>query len=145
MSPSWKPLHLIPTIDSEVKKACNEEDEFVITSPTVSKGVLAMAGVPVQDSYCLKCHSVCVKKPNTVCKCNSTITTIIGKVAGEQVQIVECGKCRSAYLVRTKEGEKGEPQISAQIWDVSRNLKNFAEVFPLAPDRSSLVVRFNKK
>ena len=141
MSLKWQPLHLVPNLSPEVQKETDENKVYSIKNPTQQKGSLCVVGVPTQDMIQLRCNSLNVKKPDTVCKCNSVVKTIIGNATGDQIDIVECGKCRTSYLVRTRRDENGELKITAKVWDISRNLKNFVTM--MHNDDYDFLVKFN--
>lgn len=143
MLPKWSPRTLFPNLDPELAKELGDDYTYNIPTPTVKKGTLTVVGVPSQEMRQVYCNSLCVKKPDTVCKCNSVITTLVGEPEGDQIQIVECGKCRTSYLMRTRKDENGEVKITAKIWDVSRNLKNFVQ--QIENDNYDFLVKFNKK
>lgn len=142
MSPKWTPLTLAPKLEPDVKSECNERMAYNIKPPTQKHDKMSMVGLGTVKTLKLNCNSLCVKKPDTVCKCNSLLTTYIGELSGDQTQIIECGKCRTSYIVRTRVID-GEVKVYARVWDISRNLKNFAKV--LNDDRYDFLIQFNKK
>lgn len=143
MCPKWQPLHLIPNLDEEVEKEVDSDGLYTIHRPTTHEGNLCVVGVPTQDMIQIRCHSLNVKKPDTICQCNSVVKTVIGNATGDQIDIVECGKCRTSYLIRTRRDENGKLNISARIWDISRNLKNFTTM--KHNSAYDFQVKFNKK
>lgn len=132
----WTPKHLIPNIDHTVMERCDKNGYYQVEPPTPKEGKLVVVGVPSQDMTQFSCNSLYVKKPDTVCKCNSVVTTLVGQPTGDHTQIIECGKCRTSYIMRTVNGK-----TTIKVWDISRNLKNFVE--PFVADKKHYVVKFN--
>lgn len=90
-----------------------------------------------------RCQSLFAKKPNEVCCCNSVVKTIIGRGTGDQTEIIECGKCRTSYIIRTRYDEEGHLEIKTTVWDTGRNVQKFCT---LKRDKDyNTWVEFNKK
>ena len=116
----------VPVLDPELEKLC-ENGIYKIELPTLKKGTLTIDGVKTVGTIQLRCNSCYVKHPDTICKCNSTVKTIVGGGTGDQCEIIECGKCRSSYLVRTIYDEQGHLKLNVSVWDTGRNLQPFAK------------------
>lgn len=117
--------HKIPVLDSSVKNAI-KDGVYKIDLPTLKKSKLMIDGKAQCSTIQLRCNSCYVKHPDTICKCNSTVKTIVGGGTGDQCEIIECGKCRTSYLVRTQYDEEGKLHLNVSVWDTGRNLKNFS-------------------
>lgn len=117
--------HKIPVLDSSVKNAI-KDGVYKIDLPTLKKSKLMIDGKAQCGTIQLRCNSCYVKHPDTICKCNSTVKTIVGGGTGDQCEIIECGKCRTSYLVRTQYDEEGKLHLNVSVWDTGRNLKNFS-------------------
>ena len=77
-----------------------------------------------------KCQSLFAKHatddhPAEMCCCNSTVKTIIGKGSGDQTELIECGKCRTSYLIRSHYNDDGTLEIKTSVWDIGRNAKRY--------------------
>lgn len=131
----------IPQLDSEVKNAI-KDDLYLIERPTIKKSTLTMDGDRVCGTIQLRCNSCYVKHPDTVCKCNSVVKTIVGGGTGDQCEIVECGKCRTAYLIRTIYDDENRLHLNMSVWDTGRNIKNFSR--REHDDDYNFLLRFNK-
>lgn len=133
--------HLVPTLSDDVA-AETEDGVYVIPSPTQKAGEIVLNGesVPVIR---LHCHSLRTHRPDTILRCNSIVKTVVGKGSGDQVEIIECGRCRTSYLVRTKYGENGKPTISAAVWNTSRNVNNYCK--KLTGKKGEYLVKFNRE
>ena len=124
------PKHLIPNLSEDVKKDTTD-------------GIYGV-GVPKEHAFDmpyhnenddgtipaiqLRCQSLFTKTPDTVCKCNQVVKTIVGKGSGDQTEIVSCGKCRTSYLIRTTYDEDGNPTVTSSIWEMGRNIQNYCDV-----------------
>lgn len=124
------PQHLVPNLSEEVKRAA-VGGVYGIGSPELVNISMpypdAPGGEPVQAIQ-FRCQSLFTKFPDTLCKCNQTIKTLIGKGSGDQIEIVSCGKCRTSYLIRTAYDENGELTITTDVWEVNRNIMNYCKV-----------------
>lgn len=118
--------HKIPILDGEVKKACDENGVYKINLPELKKSELKIDGKKASETIQLRCQSCYVKHPDTICKCNSTVKTIVGGGTGDQCEIIECGKCRTSYLVRTRYDAQGHLKLAISVWDTGRNIKSFS-------------------
>lgn len=127
---SYTPKHLVPNLSDEVKR------EAVGGVYGIDLPELVNFNMPYPDepngetvpAIQFKCQSLFTKSPDTLCKCNQTIKTLIGRGSGDQTEIVSCGKCRTSYLIRTTYDEKGHLTVSMSVWEVNRNIKNYCEV-----------------
>ena len=119
--------YLVPTLSDEVKADC-VGGVYEIQKPTVQEYKFDYEGKKPVDSLQLRCQSLFVKRPNEICKCNSLVKTIIGGGTGDQTELIECGRCRTAYLVRTQYDEAGHLNIRVNVWDLGRKLKQYADL-----------------
>lgn len=117
--------HKVPVLDSPVRNAC-VDGLYKIELPTLRKSRLMIDGKDQCGTIQLRCNSCYVKHPDTICKCNSTVKTIVGGGTGDQCEIIECGKCRTSYLVRTVYDDEGHLSLNVSVWDTGRNIKNFS-------------------
>lgn len=118
---------LVPILSEEVKKEC-VGGVYEIKKPTIQEYKFDYEGKKPVDALQLKCQSLFIKRPGTVCKCNSLVKTIIGGGTGDQTELIECGRCRTSYLVRTQYDDEGHLNIRVNTWDLGRNLKQYAEL-----------------
>lgn len=119
--------YLVPTLSDEVKKEC-VGGVYEIQKPTVQEYKFDYDGKKPVDSLQLRCQSLFVKRPDEICKCNSLVKTIIGGGTGDQTELIECGRCRTSYLVRTVYDEEGHLNIRVNVWDLGRKLKQYADL-----------------
>lgn len=131
----------IPNLDSEVKNSC-KDGLYKIELPSWKFSELTLDGEKVCKTIQLRCNSCYVKHPDTICKCNSTVKTIVGGGTGDQCEIVECGKCRTSYLIRTQYDEEGHIKLNVSVWDTGRNIKSFSR--REHDDDYNFLLRFNK-
>lgn len=90
-----------------------------------------------------QCRSLFAKSPNTVCKCNATVKTLVGRGTGDQTEIISCGKCRTSYIIRQHYDDAGHLDISMSVWDLGRNVQQFCK---MKRDKDYKVwVEFNKE
>lgn len=138
-----KPIYpyKIPTLDPEVEAAC-KDGVYKIELPTVKGSELTIDGEKVCKTLQLWCNSCFVKHPDTVCKCNSVVKTVVGGGTGDQCEIIECGKCRTSYLIRSVYDEEGHLKFNISVWDTGRNLKSFSR--REHDDDYNFLLRFNK-
>lgn len=122
-----KAERLVPVLSDEVKQDC-VYGVYEIKKPTISRYKFEYHGKEPVDAIQLHCQSLYTKRPNEVHKCNSLIKTIIGQGSGTQVELIECGRCRTSYLVKTEYAENGDINITVDVWDLGRNLKQYAEL-----------------
>lgn len=119
---------LIPNLSEEVKREC-VGGVYEIHKPTISEHTFTYGeDRKTVKSLQLRCQSLFVKRPDTVCKCNSLVKTIIGGGTGDQTELIECGRCRTSYLVRTIYDETGHLEVRIEPWDLGRNVKKYAEL-----------------
>ena len=131
----------VPILDPELEAECKNR-VYTIPFPTLKKGTLTIDDVETVGTIQLRCNSCFVKHPDTICKCNSTVKTIVGGGTGDQCEIVECGKCRTSYLIRTIYDEEGHLKLNVSVWDTGRNLLPFAR--REHDDEYNFMLRFNK-
>lgn len=127
---SYVPKHLVPTLSDEVKRAA-VGDVYGIEPPELVNINMPYLNEPngaFVPAIQFRCQSLFTKFPDTLCKCNQTVKTLIGKGSGDQIEIVSCGKCRTSYLIRTAYDKNGELNISTEVWEVNRNIKNYCKV-----------------
>ncbi len=128
MTSNRQPLpKLVPTLSEEVKTEC-VGGVYEIKKPTMSTYKFEYHGKEPVDAIKLHCQSLYTRRPNEVHKCNSLIKTIIGHGTGTQTELIECGRCRTSYLVTTKYADNGDIDIIVNVWDLGRNLKQYAEL-----------------
>ena len=115
--------HEVPVLDEDVAKATSE-GIYKIELPKIEEYKFPMDGSFI-PSLQFRCQSLYAKRPNEVCKCNSVVKTVIGKGTGDQIELIECGKCRTSYLIRTHYNDDGTMEIKTSVWDTGRNIKKF--------------------
>jgi len=123
--PEYEFGYKIPVLDEEVANAC-VDGVYTIPQPTLKKSKLVIDDEAKCGTIQVRCNSCFVKHPDTVCKCNSTVKTIVGGGTGDQCEIVECGKCRTSYLIRTIYDKDGHLKLNISVWDTGRNIKAFS-------------------
>lgn len=131
----------IPKLDPELEAEC-KDGTYTIPMPSYKFGELTIEDHNICKTIQLRCNSCFVKHPDTVCKCNSTVKTIVGGGTGDQCEIVECGKCRTSYLIRTRYDEEGHLKLNVSVWDTGRNLQAFSR--REHDDDYNFILRFNK-
>lgn len=141
--PKEKPKYdyRVPVLEPEVAEK-TVDGVYKIELPTPVKSMLVIDDEEKCETIQLKCHSLYVKKGDTVCACNSTVKTIVGAGDGDQTEIVECGKCRTAYLIRTTYDDFHHLKLNISVWDTNRNIKNLS--YREHDDDYNYLVRFNK-
>ena len=132
---------LVPVLSEEVA-AKTQDGIYKIELPKLVDYKMPMNGKYV-PAIQLRCQSLFAKKPNEVHCCNSVVKTIIGNGVGDQTELIECGKCRTAYLIRTQYTDDGHLLLKTAVWDTGRNIKQFCE-FKQDKDYH-FWVEFNKK
>lgn len=132
----------VPILDDAVKKECDKDGVYTIKLPELENSKLIIDGEPVCNTILLRCQSLHVRQPDTICKCNSVVKTIVGGGTGDQCEIIECGKCRTAYLVRTIYDKEGHLKLNVSVWDTGRNLRPFAK--RTHDDDYNFKMKFNK-
>lgn len=121
----WPHQHLIPELEDEVK-AQSVGGVYKIELPNQIPYNFPAGDQGSVPSIQLRCRSLFTKRPNIVSCCNSVVKTVVGKGSGDQTELIECGRCRTAYLVRTKYDENGNPDIRVKIYDTGRNIKQYS-------------------
>lgn len=122
---SPKQPKLVPVLSDEVK-AKTSDGIYKIELPKANDYKMPMNGKTV-PAIQLRCQSLYAKKPNEVHCCNSVVKTIIGNGTGDQTELIECGKCRTAYLIRTQYTDDKALILKMAVWDTGRNIKQFGE------------------
>lgn len=132
--------HLIPVLAPEVEQAM-EKGAFFIRLPELVEGKVQL-GEGYAPTIQMRCQSLKACQNGEVHRCNSVVKTVVGRGRGDQTEIIECGKCRTAYVIRTKYDDNGKMYINTSVWNTPRNLDKYAEI---DRDRNYGVwVRFNK-
>lgn len=136
-----KPLyaHKIPTLSAEVE-AETIDGEYIIHEPYEYKSVLKVDGETKCDTIQLRCRSLYTRAGDEIHKCNATVKTIVGDGCGDQTEIVECGKCRTAYLIRQQYID-GKLVLRMSVWGTSRNINNLG--FRFTNKKGDYIIRFN--
>lgn len=88
------------------------------------------------------CQSAYMMKDGTIDVCRNPFKTVVGRGTGDQTEIVECGKCRTQYIVRSKYSALGSLEVQTSVWDIGRKIA--AEGF-LWTDKSDYTsyIKFN--
>lgn len=123
--PRFKPKHLIPKLSEEVA-AKTADGIYQVELPAIVKSTIRVGEKNV-DTLQFRCQSLFVKKPNEMCCCNSVVKTIVGSGTGDQTELIECGKCRTSYILRTIYNKDGTVEFRTAVYDVSRNVKNYGK------------------
>lgn len=116
----------IPALSAELVAKLNN-GVYEITPPDIINYPMPL-GDRVVPALKLKCRSLFVYRPDTLQCCNSVVTTIIGEGSGDQTELIECGKCRTSYLVRKHYKEDGSLEIRATVWEIGRGCQKFCEL-----------------
>lgn len=117
--------HLVPSLSKEVVKKCTN-GVYKIELPELVEGKVQL-GDGYAPTIQMRCQSLYTKRPNEVHCCNSVVKTIVGRGRGDQTEIVECGKCRTAYVIRTKYDENGKLIINTSVWNTPRSLDKYCK------------------
>lgn len=125
--PAKKLPYLVPTLSDEVKKEA-VGGVYEIKKPTATSYTFNYGKDKQVPSIQLRCQSLFVKRPDEIHCCNSLVKTIVGNGTGDQCELIECGRCRTSYLVRTIYDEQGHLDIRVDVWDLGRNLKQYADL-----------------
>lgn len=134
--------HKIPRLDSAVSSEV-VNSEYKIKTPLKTPGEISLTSRDPVAVVRLNCQSLITYSPDTIVKCNSCVKTIFTGGSGDQTEIIECGKCRTSYLVRTQFDDKGQPIVDCAIWDISRNVKNYG--FVKTNDAGDFIIKFNNE
>lgn len=130
---------VIPTLLPEVQMKC-VNGVYHIELPKLVEGKVQL-GEGYAPTIQMRCQSLKACQNGEVHCCNSVVKTIVGRGRGDQTEIVECGKCRTSYVIRTKYDDNGKLYIHTSVWDVSRNLRKCSNI---KRDRNyDMWVRFN--
>lgn len=127
ISPHKKPVYdqRVPNLSPEVQ-ARTVDNVYAIKTPEIVKSILSIDGEEKAPILQLKCQSLYMRKGDMVYACNSTVKTIIGEGTGDQTEIIECGKCRTSYLIRTSYDKNGELDLNMSVWQTPRNIRNYS-------------------
>ena len=137
-----KTLHPVPVLSKEVQEK-TQDGIYKIELPKLVDYKMPYVDGKTVPAIQFRCQSLYAKKPNEICCCNSVVKTIVGGGTGDQTEIIECGKCRTAYLIRTPYNDDGTLEIKTTIWDTGRNVKAFCT---MKRDKDyNTWVEFNKK
>lgn len=138
-----KPVYAqkVPVLSPEVASK-TIDNCFVIHPPRPEQSSLFVDDVEKCKTYKFKCQSLYMRNGDIMHCCNSTVKTIIGDGSGDQTEIVECGKCRTSYLIRTRYID-GKLVVNSSVWDTSRNIKNFS--YRESNENADYIVKFYTK
>lgn len=115
--------HLVPVLSEQVA-AKSVNGVYKIELPELVDGRVQL-GEGYAPTIQMRCQSLHVRHPNEIHCCNSVVKTIVGRGRGDQTEIVECGKCRTAYVIRTKYDDNGKLYINTSVWNTPRNLDKY--------------------
>lgn len=115
----------VPTLDTGIKRRMTDAGYFKVDLPKPVRSKLLVKGEGPVDTIELRCQSCYVSHPDTIKPCNSVVKTIVGGGLGDQSEIVECGKCRTSYFIRTQYDKKGHLKLKMRVWNLGRNVRNF--------------------
>lgn len=131
----------LPKLSPEMKMKLNN-GVYEIEPPRIVEYDFPMNDKTV-PALQLKCNSLYVKRPNELHCCNSVVATIVGKGKGDQTELVECGKCRTSYIIRKIYHDDGTLEIKTLVWDIGRKSQQFCHL--KRDDEYRCWVEFNKK
>lgn len=117
--------HLVPVLSPEVQAKC-VNGVYHIELPELVEGKVQL-GEGYAPTIQMRCKSLHVRRPNEVHCCNSVVKTIVGRGRGDQTEIIECGKCRTAYVIRLRYDENGKLIINTSVWNTPRNLAKYCK------------------
>lgn len=124
MTSPKNPEPQVPVLSEEIAKK-TQDGIYKIELPKIRNYKMPYDKGVTVPALQFKCQSLYARKPNEVCCCNSVVKTIIGAGSGDQTEIIECGKCRTSYIIRTRYDDKGHLDIKTTVWDTGRNVKAF--------------------
>lgn len=131
----------IPVLSDDIKEK-TVEGIYKVDLPKIVEYEMPMGDKKV-PSLQFRCQSLYARKPNEICCCNSVVKTAIGGGTGDQTELIECGKCRTSYIIRTQYNDEGHMAIKATVWDTGRNVKAFCNA---KRDKDyNIWVEFNKE
>lgn len=140
---SPKPLydHLVPRLTPEVSER-TQDGIYKIELPKIVSYRFNVGKDKPVPSLQFRCNSLYVYKPNTIDCCHNVIKTVIGRGTGDQTELIECAKCRTAYVVRQIYHDDGQMEIKMAVYDTGRNIKNFCNT--RRDKKDDIWVEFNK-
>lgn len=109
-------------ITSKAKAHIDKDKRLNIQQLEIVKGRMNFGKSSVETLRFI-CHAPYVRKDNSIDICMNPMKTVVGGGTGDQTEIIECGKCRSQYIIRTQYSDLGHVNFSTSIWDVGRKLK----------------------
>lgn len=133
----------MPEFTDDALHCLDSKWRFKIAQPEIVDGKMQF-GANIVNTLRFICHAPYMRKDGTIDVCHNPMKTVVGRGTGDQTEIVECGKCRSQYIIRTIYDDAGHVTFSNSIWDIGRKVSSVGTLWTDRKDYTSYV-KFEKK
>lgn len=116
-----------------------KDGKFHIYQPEIVNGKMDFGSYDCATLRLL-CQSAYMNKDGEISVCHNPFFTVVGQGLGDQTQIVECGKCRTQYIIRRKYNEQGNLTFSTSVWAIGRKVETKGKLWTDRKDWSSHVI-----
>lgn len=86
------------------------------------------------------CQSAYMNKEGRVSICKNPCFTVVGEGSGDQTQIIECGKCRTQYVIRRQHNTQGDTLFSTAVWAIGRKIGEKGKLWTDRKDWSDHII-----
>lgn len=125
-------------LNSDVLARTDRNGKFHIYPLEIVKGEMDF-GKYKQNTLRFICQSAYVNKEGKVSICKNPCLTVVGGGTGDQTKIIECGKCRSQYIVRTQYNDAGNVHFMTSVWAIGRKVSQLGKLWTDRKDWESYI------
>lgn len=138
------PVKITVNFTDEALKRVDVKGRYKIEFPQIVNGKMQFGANEVHTQRFI-CQAPYMRKDGTIDVCNNPMKTVIGMGTGDQAEIIECGKCRSQYIMRTIYNKVGNVKYSTSVWDIGRKVAKEGRLWTDREDYTSYVKFAQKK
>lgn len=116
-----------------------KDGKFHIYPLEIVKGEMDF-GKYKQKTLRMICQSAYMNKEGQISICKNPCFTVVGGGTGDQTQIIECGKCRTQYIIRRRYNEQGNVNFSTSVWAIGRKVGEKGKLWTDRKDWSDHII-----
>ena len=125
-------------MDSEAKARTDRNGRFHIRPLEIVNGEMDF-GSYKQKTLRFICQSAYMNREGVISVCKNPCKTVVGGGTGDQTEIIECGHCRTQYIIRTRYNEQGNVNFSTSVWAIGRKVEEKGKLWTDRNDWESYI------